>query len=207
MRLKGDGTIPQQSLQVCSAASGEEVTPHCAVSVMMCFTLSLLQPHRLHKRLLAPLTVKNYHSLCAAKACQGRALSLTTDCVYSRWCCCASWPSCIALSARHGSPFVTPRAARIWICVLQALGLDGEAKGDGQATYLMYAASFLDKVYPGRGMSSSLRMEHIKNMGASDFYKVWKARRPRPASLPLAVAAAQSCGSGPASEMAINPNT
>ena len=42
----------------------------------------------------------------------------------------------------------------------------------------MYAASFLDKVYPGRGMSSSLRMEHIKNMGASDFYKVWKARRP-----------------------------
>ena len=64
--------------------------------------------------------------------------------------------------------------------VRQALGLDGEAKGDGQATYLMYAASFLDKVYPGRGMSSSLRMEHIKNMGASDFYKVWKARPPAP---------------------------
>lgn len=71
----------------------------------------------------------------------------------------------------------TPTAARAWACARQALGLDGEAKGDGQATYLMYAASFLDKVYPGRGMSSSLRMEHIKNMGASDFYKVWKARR------------------------------
>ncbi|KAK9826091.1 hypothetical protein WJX81_001518 [Elliptochloris bilobata] len=57
---------------------------------------------------------------------------------------------------------------------LQALGLGGEPRGDAQANYLMYAATFLDKVYPGRGMSSSLRMEHIKNMGASDFYKVWK---------------------------------
>lgn len=40
-------------------------------------------------------------------------------------------------------------------------------------------ASFLDKVYPGRGMSSSLRAEHMKNMTPADFYKVWKARATR----------------------------
>ena len=83
--------------------------------------------------------------------------------------------------------------------VRQALGLDGEAKGDGQATYLMYAASFLDKVYPGRGMSSSLRMEHIKNMGASDFYKVWKARPPAPCQSDcLPWAAEERCDNSPA---------
>lgn len=44
---------------------------------------------------------------------------------------------------------------------------------------MMYVASFLDKVYPGRGMSSSLRAEHMKSMSPADFYKVWKARVPR----------------------------
>ncbi len=58
--------------------------------------------------------------------------------------------------------------------------LQGSEGGDGEGKYLKYAAALLDKVYPGRGMSSSLRLEHVRNMQASDFYKVWKVRPPRP---------------------------
>ncbi len=62
--------------------------------------------------------------------------------------------------------------------------LQGSEGGDGEGKYLKYAAALLDKVYPGRGMSSSLRLEHVRNMQASDFYKVWKVRPPYPCPKP-----------------------
>ena len=75
--------------------------------------------------------------------------------------------------------------------------LQGSEGGDGEGKYLKYAAALLDKVYPGRGMSSSLRLEHVRNMQASDFYKVWKVRPPCPRPDPtLTPARPGPCGLG-----------
>lgn len=50
VRLKGDGTIPQQSLQVWSALSGEEFTPRSAVTIIMCFSISCRTSAQAHCR-------------------------------------------------------------------------------------------------------------------------------------------------------------
>lgn len=38
------------------------------------------------------------------------------------------------------------------------------------------SATFLGLVYPGRGLESSIRKEHMDNMTPEDYKKVWRVR-------------------------------
>ena len=60
-------------------------------------------------------------------------------------------------------------------------------QGDGRASmsaplqpqpeHVTATATFLGLVYPGRGLEQSVRKEHIDNMTAADYVKVWKVWR------------------------------
>lgn len=60
------------------------------------------------------------------------------------------------------------------------------AQGDGRAPmsaqsqpeHVTATAAFLGLVYPGRGLERTVRKEHIDNMTAADYVKVWKVQAP-----------------------------
>ena len=60
-----------------------------------------------------------------------------------------------------------------------------QMQGDGQSQslaqsqpdYVTATATFLGLVYPGRGLEQTVRKEHMDNMTAADYMKVWKVRR------------------------------
>ena len=45
-----------------------------------------------------------------------------------------------------------------------------------QPEHVTATATFLGLVYPGRGLEQTVRKEHIDNMTAADYVKVWKVR-------------------------------
>ena len=55
---------------------------------------------------------------------------------------------------------------------------DGRAalSAQSQPEHVTATATFLGLVYPGRGLERTVRKEHIDNMTAADYVKVWKVR-------------------------------
>ena len=45
-----------------------------------------------------------------------------------------------------------------------------------QPEHVTATATFLGLVYPGRGLERTVRKEHIDNMTAGDYVKVWKVQ-------------------------------
>jgi len=177
VRLRGDGgAVPQQTMKVppraqrgalctpvaararaqgCAACTGGRRTA-AAASCLSCLTPPCSAPPALpgSGSLQAPRR--------RASAAAGRAMRRIAS----------GAPGAARAGVEAGGRAPGARARQVL--------LQGSEGGDGEGKYLKYAAALLDKVYPGRGMSSSLRLEHVRNMQASDFYKVWKVRPPRP---------------------------